>query len=83
MSDTKPEGWQMPLPMRLIDVAEDARQMYGADAAASMFPNLPEHDYRFEAVTPTGGTITFNRGATAADIASYLKREGVELGGEH
>ncbi|WP_433460739.1 hypothetical protein [Micromonospora sp. CA-248212] len=80
--DTKPEDWQMPVPMRLIDAAEDARQMYGADKAAEMFPNLPEHDWRFEASLPTGGTVTFSYHATAEYIAAYLKREGVNLGGE-
>ncbi|MEU7170377.1 hypothetical protein ABZ949_02650 [Micromonospora tulbaghiae] len=73
--------WRLPMPMRLIDVAENARQLYGAENAAEMFPNLPEHDYRFEAVTPTGGRITFASHTTAAHIAAYLQREGVDLDG--
>ncbi|MCG5464166.1 hypothetical protein MED01_002331 [Micromonospora sp. MED01] len=82
MFDTKPEDWQMPVPMRLVDVAEEARQMYGAEKTAEMFPNLPEHDWRFEARLPSGATVSFGRAATAADVAAYLAREGVELGGD-
>lgn len=36
----------------------------------------PEHDYRLEAVTPTGGRVTFHRGATADDVHAYWAREG-------
>lgn len=78
MSETKPENRWTPAPMRLIDVADNARQMFGAEGAAEMFPNLPEHDWRFEMVTPTGGTVTFAATATAGHIAEWLKREGVD-----
>jgi hypothetical protein len=36
----------------------------------------PEHDYRLEADTPTGGSITFSRGATADHVFWYWQREG-------
>lgn len=36
----------------------------------------PEHDYRLHAVTPTGGSVTFHRGATADDVYAYWRREG-------
>jgi hypothetical protein len=41
----------------------------------------PEHDYRLHATTPTGGAVTFSRGATADDVFAYWQREGW-LGGE-
>lgn len=36
----------------------------------------PEQDYRLHANTPTGGNITFHRGATAEDVVAYWRREG-------
>jgi hypothetical protein len=81
----------------LVDVAAEAREMYGV-AAREMYPHMAEHDWRFEvqyrdASTTTGtgneqaddGRITFNRYATAREIAAYLKSEGIaapELAGE-
>ncbi|MEV2239458.1 hypothetical protein [Micromonospora sp. NPDC049891] len=84
MADTNPQDWRLPVPVRLIDVAEQARQMFGEEAAANLFgpPNLPENDYRFEAVMPGGATVTFAHNTTAAQLAAYLKREGVDLAGE-
>jgi len=64
--------------LRLIDVADQFRKMYGPNAAAALGRPIPEHDYRFEVVTSEGSRITFNCGATAADVAEYLEREGIE-----
>jgi hypothetical protein len=72
-------AWRLPVPMRLIDAAEDWRQFYDADKAHEVFPQLREHDYRFEAALPGGSTVIFGCYDTAARIAEYLKREGVEL----
>lgn len=80
-AETSPQDWRPPVPVRLIDVAEDARQMFGVEGAAIIRPDLPEHDYRFEAVMPSGATVTFAYNTTAAHIAAYLKREGVDLNG--
>jgi hypothetical protein len=33
-------------------------------------------DYRLEIDTPTGGEVAFHRGADAADVAAYARREG-------
>lgn len=71
---------RLPITLRLVDVAESARRLYGLDEAADMFPGLPEHDYRFEVVLPNGAEITLQRGATAAHVAAYLAREGVDPG---
>lgn len=60
----------------LIDQAKSARQLYGDKAEFIAGRPLPEHEYRFQATTPTGGEICFHRGATADDVAAYWKREG-------
>jgi hypothetical protein len=73
------ESWHMPVPMRLIDVADDARRRFGAEAAAVIFPNLPEHDWRFELALPDGSTATCAYNTTASQLAAYLKHHGVAL----
>lgn len=40
---------------------------------------LPDADWRFHAVLPGGAEVTFNRNATAADVAAYLQRDGVPV----
>jgi hypothetical protein len=60
----------------VFDQAESARRLYGDRAGLVVGRPLPDHDYRFSANTPTGGEITFHRGATAADVAAYWRREG-------
>jgi hypothetical protein len=65
--------------IRIVDVAAQARKMYGAKADYVAGRPLPEHDWRLEANTPTGGEITFSRGATAEDVAAYWRREGWDL----
>jgi hypothetical protein len=58
----------------IIDVATEARALGLGD----LIPDGAgaEHDYRLSARTPFGGEITFNRYATATDIAAYWLREG-------
>jgi len=77
---SKPEDWRMPVPMRLVDISEQARLTYGADKAQAMYPALPDHDWRFEAVLPSGATVTFGRHCTAERMAAFLKGNGVAVG---
>lgn len=56
----------------VIDVAAEAH----AAGMGDIVPDGAKHDYRLHANTPTGGQITFNRNATAADVAAYWRREG-------
>jgi hypothetical protein len=77
--ESLPATWRMPAPMRLVDVAKTAREMYGEKADVLFPAGLPEHDYRFEMATPTGGAVTFGHNATAGHIAAYLERDGVAL----
>lgn len=65
------------ITVRIIDVAADARRLYGDKADEIAGGPLPEHDYRFE-VTADNGTnktnITFARGSVfrAEGILTYL-----------
>lgn len=65
----------------LIDVAQHAITIYGRETAEAILPPgaFREHDYRFELTTPTGGTCTFGRNETAADIAAWLEREAAAV----
>jgi hypothetical protein len=60
----------------IIDTAAQARLLYGDNADYIAGRKLPEHEYRLNATTPTGGTVTFHSGATAEDVAAYWQREG-------
>lgn len=69
------------ITIKIIDVAAEARQMYG-DKVATEIANgfLPEHDYRFEAIADNGTnktSVTFARGSVfrAENILRYLNRE--------
>lgn len=64
------------IQITVIDQADSARQLFGDKAEYVVGRPLPEHDYRLTAKTPTGGEITFHRGATAHDVAAYWQREG-------
>lgn len=76
-------GWRMLLDiaegrrtpqLQVVDVAAQAREMYGNEAASFIAGRqLPEHDFRFEVLTITGAQITFHADATAEDIAKYLE----------
>lgn len=58
--------------IRIIDAAAEARRAGLGD----LIPDGAEHDYRLAADTPTGGEITFHRGATADHVIAYWRREG-------
>lgn len=64
--------------IRVVDVAAQAREAFGSHAEAIAGRPLPEHDFRFEAVTATGAQVTFHAGATAEHIATYLKERDDE-----
>lgn len=67
--------------VKLIDIADTARRLYGGEEKASYIIGrpLPEHDFRFHISYGDGGEITFNDGATAADVAAWLKRERIQV----
>lgn len=71
MDPTLPERLTV-IAIRVVDLAE--RPGYPKEDLRGN--PTPEHDYRLEADTPTGGEITFHRGADAVDIALYWQREG-------
>lgn len=58
--------------IRIIDVIAAARRAGLGD----LIPDGAEHDYRLAADTPTGGSITFHRGATADYVIAYWRHEG-------
>lgn len=60
--------------LRIVDVAADFRKTFG-DLDFNNQP-LPEHDYRLEIDTPSGGLVTFHQGATADHVKEYMRREG-------
>jgi hypothetical protein len=61
--------------VQVIDVVATARAL-GMDLRALSGRPTPEHDYRFSMPTPTGGEVTFNRYATAEQVAAYCEHEG-------
>jgi hypothetical protein len=66
--------------LRIVDVAAHARELFGEKGAAFIIGRpLPEHDYRFEVDTPTGGEMTLAAGDTAADVAASLDRLRAEV----
>lgn len=64
--------------VRIVDVATEAREMYGDDAEYMAGRPLPAHDYRFEVVGPDGTRITFHAGAalSAEAILAELQTPG-------
>lgn len=69
------------LAVTIIDVAAQAREMFGDNADLIAGRQLAEHDYRFEAVTATGGRVTFHSDATAEHVMTYLtEREREQRG---
>lgn len=61
--------------VQVVDIMDTARRL-GMDIASLTGRPAPEHDWRLSMVTPTGGDVTFHRGATAEDVAAYCEREG-------
>lgn len=64
------------LTIRLVDVAAEAREMYGDNADYIAGRTLPEHEWRFEVTTGSGARCSFHLGATAEHIAAYLAERG-------
>jgi hypothetical protein len=64
------------IAVSVVDLSDTARRVYG-DRFEEIFGRpLDEHDYRFSAMTPTGGEMSFHQGATAEHVAAYWGREG-------
>lgn len=78
-SEHDPDGYRMPTPMALVDITASARRMYGPEKTALMYPRMPESDWRFIGLLPSGAHVTFGRDCTAQEIAEYLRREGVDM----
>lgn len=53
--------------IRIIDVAERARLLYGDNAEYVVGQPLPEHDYRFEVIFGNGSRASYPRGPVPAD----------------
>lgn len=73
--------------VEVIDVVAHSIKLYGSrEKAEELLPPrlrpLPDHDYRFEVRFGAGGSVTFNQGATARDVAEHFKREGWLVAGE-
>jgi len=65
---------QILATVSIIDVAQEARRIYGDERAQVIFGTmLPLHDFRFDIEFPDGGKITFSKDATALMVMSYLK----------
>lgn len=65
----------------VVDVAAEARRMFGEEAAAIIAGRpLPQHDYRLHMETPTG-RVTFSRGGTAEEVMAWMAREAAQSGG--
>lgn len=60
--------------LRMIDVNLMLRTQIGCDEFMGV--DLTKPDYRLEIDTPTGGSVTFNRYATADFVMSYMINEG-------
>lgn len=77
MSDGSPT--ETCIKVVIIDVAARAREMFGSLSIERIFGReIPEHDYRIEAVTATGH-VTFHQGATADDVVAYLAQRTEQL----
>lgn len=61
--------------VQIIDVAARARALFGDDADLIAGRPLPDHEYRFVASTPAGGTVTFAVGATAEHVMQHLHED--------
>jgi hypothetical protein len=65
--------------LRLVDVHARAVALFGAESVAELRAvtgqDPVDHDWRFEIDTPTGGSTTFNRHATAEYVAHYIATE--------
>lgn len=57
----------------IVDVAAEARELFGEAAEAVIGTPLPEHDYRFRSTEPNGAETTYGRQYTAADVLASLE----------
>jgi hypothetical protein len=73
-TDDASEFCRGPLVVQIVDVAAQARAVYGDAADFIAGRTLPAHDYRFRLATPAG-LVTFGTAATAADIATRMDWE--------
>lgn len=72
----------MSFEIRVIDVCAQLRKSFGAEKARELYGvGSHDEDWRFEVSydrdNGATGDITFNHRATAADVANYLKNEGI------
>lgn len=58
--------------LRVVDVAAEAREMYGADADRIVGRKLPDQEWRLEVSTDDGWRCTYHVGATAEHVAADL-----------
>lgn len=58
----------------LVDIAAEAREMYGEDADKIAGRKLPEHEWRFEVTFPDGSRATMHYEASAAHVQAYVER---------
>lgn len=58
----------------IIDAADEARRLFGEEALERLMGHpVPEHDYRFQITSPSGGVTTFARNDTAADVMRSIQ----------
>lgn len=60
------------IEIKLIDVAAEARKLYGPRVNEVVGQDLPETDYRFELRFGDGRRTTMHAGATADDVVAYM-----------
>ena len=64
---------QIIATVNIVDVAQEARRIFGDERALSIFGDtLQLHDFRFDIELPDGIKITFPRDATAWTIVKRL-----------
>jgi hypothetical protein len=76
--NTQPEGRgggliadeNVLIEVGIVDVTEHLNDKLLSEWGAKRY------DYRLVAATPTGGVVSFPRGATANDVVAYWQREG-------
>ena len=61
----------------VVDVAEMARELFGiAGAEFARGGPVPEYDYRFVMLGPTGARTTFSADTTAEHVANHIRECG-------
>lgn len=62
-----------PVQISMVDIAAEAREMYGEHADEIAGRKLPEHEWRFELRFRNGGRASMHFGATADDLQAYIE----------